>query len=75
MYLRKYLLLAFFYLFSFSLSFDVVYAIGEDWKEEKTIYHYDGRTSNTGAPTYITFSSQYRTKEGKLFVFVINATT
>ncbi|MED0658240.1 hypothetical protein P4S75_13155 [Anoxybacillus ayderensis] len=63
--MRKYLLLAFFYLFSFSLSFDVVYAIGEDWKEEKTIYHYDGRTSNTGAPTYITFSSQYRTKEGK----------
>mgnify|MGYP001770533379 CR=1 FL=1 len=60
--------------FSFGM-YSNVDALGDDIEKKKTIYHYDGRTSNTGAPTYITFSSQYRTKEGKLFVFVINATT
>lgn len=54
-------------LFAFLLSFGAsadVHALGSNltWK---TIKHYDGRTTMTGAPTYITFNPDYRTKDGK----------
>ncbi|MED4869531.1 hypothetical protein [Geobacillus stearothermophilus] len=45
-------------------SLDKVYAAGFG-ENNKTIKHYDGRTTMTGAPTYITFNPDYRTKDGK----------
>ncbi len=61
---RKFLLASFLFFSFYFSNYDDSFASGFR-ENEKTIYHYDGRSDATDAPVYITFNPAYRTKDGK----------
>jgi len=61
---RKFLLASFLFFSFYFSNYDDSFASGFG-EDEKTIYHYDERSSTLDAPAYITFNPNYRTKDGR----------